>query len=72
MYSRRQDTRWTQLSRWILTGSQSKGKLVFYLGKRHSFDGMHSRCRGYKNFNAVDTPSGYASHEQACNDGMQA
>ena len=47
MYSRRQDTHWTQLSRWILTGNQSKGKLVFYLGKRHSLM-VCSRCRGYK------------------------
>ena len=48
MYSRRQDTRWTQLSRWILTGSQSKGEISLLSREKAFFDGMHSRCRGYK------------------------
>ena len=48
MYSRCQDTHWTQLSRWILTGSQSKGKISLLSREMAFFDGMHSHCRGYK------------------------
>ena len=48
-----------------------KGKISLLSREKAFFDGMHSRCRGYKT-NAVGTPPGYVSHEQACNDGMQA
>ena len=72
MYSRRSRYALDTAVKMDINRKPVKGKISLLSREKAFFDGMHSRCRGYKTLTLWTHHPGMCRIEQACNDGMQA